>query len=58
MPFFISDFYNLKIVNNIFFFIFKGDLIFSNRGVYNTKRARANLSRFDQSENYPDDPTN
>ena len=32
--FHISDFHNLKIVNNIFFFIFKDGLIFSSKGVY------------------------
>ena len=32
--FYISDFHNLKIVNNIFFFIFEGGLIFLSRGVY------------------------
>ena len=32
--FHISDFHNLKIVNNIFFFIFEGGLIFLSRGVY------------------------
>ena len=31
--FHISDFHNLKIVDNIFFFIFKGGLIFLSRGV-------------------------
>ena len=37
MPFFpISDFYDLKIINNIFFFIFEGGLIFLSRGVYNS----------------------
>ena len=30
----ISDFYNLKIVNNEFFFIFEGGLIFLSRAVY------------------------
>ena len=29
----LSDFHYLKIVNNIFFFIFKGGLIFLSRGV-------------------------
>ena len=30
----ITDFHNLKIVNNIFFLIFEGGLIFLSRGVY------------------------
>ena len=33
--FHISDFHNSKIVNNIFFFIFEGGLIFLPWGVYN-----------------------
>ena len=33
LMFHISDFHNLKIVNNIFFLIFKGDLISLSRGV-------------------------
>ena len=32
--FYISDFHNLRIVNNIFFFIFEGCLIFLFRGVF------------------------
>ena len=32
--FHISDFQNLKLVNNIFFFIFEGGLIILYRGVY------------------------
>ena len=30
----MSDFHNLKIVNNIFFLIFEGGLIFLSRGGY------------------------
>ena len=32
--FHISDFHNLKIVNNIFFFIFESGFTFLSRGVY------------------------
>ena len=30
---YISDFHNLKVVNNIFFFIFEAGLIFLSRGL-------------------------
>ena len=34
LTFHISDFHNLKIINNIFFFIFEGGLIILYRGIY------------------------
>ena len=42
--FYISDFHNLKIVNNIFFLIFEGGIISLSRGIYEDKFKTLNFT--------------